>query len=258
MGHHLYQCHHPCDRQGLAMTAQQRWWQWWQRQLASSTVAAVVAGSGVAGQRRRAARQQGSDDKTAAAASLAACIPISKRVLPYENEDWHIPIWKHLITVSIWGLRSSGSLFPYGDHRMETSIDVSPFWYRDCPLPYGNFTLMDPCYHMGIPIWKQGLTHPYMKMINHRFYMGIENFGLHISIWESPYGNRDWRLPISIWGLSSPQPFSMRYPWPFGNLGKNYHTRIINHLVSPFPYVNPCMETGREPKKFAFGDSPFP
>jgi hypothetical protein len=32
--------------------------------------------------------------------------------------------------------------------------------------------------------------------------------------------------------------------------------RIINHLVSPFPYGNPCMERGREMKKIAFGDSP--
>jgi len=30
--------------------------------------------------------------------------------------------------------------------------------------------------------------------------------------------------------------------------------RIINHLVSPFPYGDPRMERGRETKNFPFGD----
>ena len=50
-------------------------------------------------------------------------IPVTIRGSRYGNGDWHITIWKWLITVSIWGLRSSGSLFPYGDQRMETGID---------------------------------------------------------------------------------------------------------------------------------------
>jgi hypothetical protein len=33
---------------------------------------------------------------------------------------------------------------------------------------------MDPSFHMGIPIWERGLTHPHIEMVNHRFHnMGI-------------------------------------------------------------------------------------
>jgi hypothetical protein len=33
------------------------------------------------------------------------------------------------------GIEKSGSSFPYGDHRMETGIDPSPFPYGDYPVP---------------------------------------------------------------------------------------------------------------------------
>ncbi len=74
---------------------------------------------------------------------------------------------------------------------METGVDASPFPYSDCPLLYRDSTLMDFCFHMGIPIWKRGLTHPCMEMVNHCFHTGIEKFRLPVSIWESPYGNGD-------------------------------------------------------------------
>ena len=93
--------------------------------------------------------------------------------------------------VSIWGSRICGSLFPYGDRRMKTGIDASPFPYGDCPLPYGDLTQMDPRYHTGIPIWERGFTYPHMEMVNHRSHMGIEKFMIPISIWGSPYGNGD-------------------------------------------------------------------
>ena len=72
-----------------------------------------------------------------------------------------IPIWKlglthpHIEMVHhcfVRGLKSSGSPFLYGNHCMETGIDVSPFPHGDCLLPYGNSKLMDPRFHMGIPI----------------------------------------------------------------------------------------------------------
>jgi len=96
-----------------------------------------------------------------------------------------------VITVSIWGLRISGFPFSYGDHRMESGIDASPFPYGDCPLPYRDSTQIDPPYHTGIPIWERGLTYPHLEMVNHHFHMGIEKFWLPVSIWGSPYGNGD-------------------------------------------------------------------
>ncbi len=123
------------------------------------------------------------------------CIPISIWVFPYGNGYWHIPIWKRLITVSIWGLKSSGSLFPYGNPRMETGIDTSSFLYGDCPLPYRELKPIYPRFYMGIFMWKQVLTHPHMKMVNHHFHMGSEKFRLLISIWESPYGNGGLTYP---------------------------------------------------------------
>ena len=90
---------------------------------------------------------------------------------------------------------------------METGIDASLFPYRDCLLPYDNLTLMDPSYHMGIPIWKWGLTHPYVIMDNHRFHVGIEKFGLPVSIWESPYGNGDDGSPFPYGDYPVPKPF---------------------------------------------------
>jgi len=61
-------------------------------------------------------------------------IPVTIRGSQYGSGDCHIPIWKWLITVSIWGLKKSLSLFPYGDPRMETGIDASPFPYGDYPV----------------------------------------------------------------------------------------------------------------------------
>jgi hypothetical protein len=56
---------------------------------------------------------------------------------------------------------------------------------------------------------------------------------------------------------ASPFPYG-DYPIsnPFPSGVRDHLLRIINHLVSPFPYGNPRMERGRETKKFAFGDSP--
>ena len=112
-------------------------------------------------------------------------IPVTIWGSRYGKGDRHIPIWKWLITVSIWGLRICGSPFPYGNHHMETGTDASSFPYKNCPLPYGDSTQMDPRYHMGIPTDID--TSPY-GVINH---MGIEYFWLPISIWGSQYRNGD-------------------------------------------------------------------
>jgi len=61
-----------------------------------------------------------------------------------------------LITISIRGFDTNGSPLPYGDPNMGT-----------------------------------GMTYPNIEMVNRRFHMGIENFWLPVSIWGSPYGNRD-------------------------------------------------------------------
>jgi hypothetical protein len=74
---------------------------------------------------------------------------------------------------------------------METGIEVSPIPYGDCPLQYRDLTQTDPRYHLGIPIWERGLTYPHMEMVNHHFRMGFEKFMIPVSIWGSPYGNRD-------------------------------------------------------------------
>jgi hypothetical protein len=61
---------------------------------------------------------------------------------------------------------------PYGDHRMETGIDASPF-------PYGD----------------------------HRYHTGIRHKWIPVTIRGSQYGNRDchnpilkWLITVSIWG----------------------------------------------------------
>ena len=54
-----------------------------------------------------------------------------------------------------------------------------------------NSKQMDPRFHMSIPIWKWGLTHPHMEKVNHCFHMGIEKFRLPVSMWGSPYENGD-------------------------------------------------------------------
>ncbi len=55
----------------------------------------------------------------------------------------------------------------------------------------------------GFPFGNGDLTHPHMETVNHRFQTGNEKILLPISIWKSRYGNRDWRIPVSIWGVSS-------------------------------------------------------
>ena len=133
-------------------------------------------------------------------------IPVTIRRSRYGSGDWDIPIWKWLITVSIWRLRSSGSLFPYGDHHVETGIER-------------------PHFHTGTI---QSLTH-FHKVI--------------LTIWEF---RKKHHMRI-IDHLVSPFPYGNR------NSGKNHHMRIINHLVSPFPYGNPRMERGSETKKLHLG-----
>ena len=51
-------------------------------------------------------------------------------------------------------------------------------------------------------------------------------------------------------------PFPYRdYPIsnPFPSGVRDHLLRIINHLVSPFPCGNPCMERGRETKTLHLG-----
>jgi hypothetical protein len=40
--------------------------------------------------------------------------------LPYRNGDWHIPIWKWNLTITIWGSKTDQSSYQYGDYRTIT------------------------------------------------------------------------------------------------------------------------------------------
>ena len=56
------------------------------------------------------------------------CIPVSIRVFPYGNGDWHITIWKRLPNHRFhMGIEKFRLPVPYGNLRMETGIDGSPF-----------------------------------------------------------------------------------------------------------------------------------
>ncbi len=50
---------------------------------------------------------------------------VSIRGSPYGNRDWHIPIWKWGIPVSIRGFKINESPFLYGDPHMETGLGTS-------------------------------------------------------------------------------------------------------------------------------------
>ena len=75
---------------------------------------------------------------------------------------------------------------------METGIDASPFPYGDYPLPYKDSNQVNPRFHMGIPIWKRGLTHPHFHMGTIQFLTRFHM--MSVTIWEfrkkSPYENK--------------------------------------------------------------------
>ena len=111
----------------------------------------------------------------------------------------YIPIWKWLITVSIGGLRSSGSPFPYGDHRMEMGIDASLF-------PYGDYPVPNPFPMVFVTIWEFRKNH-HMRIINHL----VSLFPyMVIPVWK---GGGRWKIShlgtphnrkvfVTIWGLT--------------------------------------------------------
>ena len=137
-----------------------------------------------------------------------------------------------VITIAIVDL---GDCRPQNPH-MDLWITIWKSWSL---FPYGDLTQMDPLYHAEIPIWEQGLTYPHMERVNHRFHIGIENFWLPISIWGSPYGNGDWRVPVSIRGLSVTK-------------------RGFDANGSPLPYGDPDMGTGIDKSPYGKDYSPFP
>ena len=149
--------------------------------------------------------------------------------IPIWERDCHIPVWKWLITISIWGLKNSwlekgtnGSPLPYGDPDMGTGIAISPYGNGKSPFPYGDWKVHDTRFHMVITVSKRGLMRPC-------FHMGTIKSLTHYH-----------KVFLTIWEFR-----------------KNHHMKIINHLVSPFPYGDPTrMERGRGTKLFPFGDSP--
>jgi hypothetical protein len=62
-------------------------------------------------------------------------LPILIWLSPYGNVDFHIPIWKWGMPVSIWGITINNSLFPYRDPHMEMGIDASQYGNVECPFP---------------------------------------------------------------------------------------------------------------------------
>jgi hypothetical protein len=108
------------------------------------------------------------------------------------------------ITIWIWGSpygnrehnfhmgnKRFSSLFPYSDSHMETGIVTYPYGNGESLFPYGESKDTAPHFHMRIPIWKWGLTHPHMEMGNLCFHMGNLKKQLPVSIQGSPYGNGD-------------------------------------------------------------------
>jgi hypothetical protein len=90
----------------------------------------------------------------------------------------------------------------YGDHRTETGIEASPFPHGDYLLPYRDLKQVNPCFHMGIPIWKWGLTHPHFHMGTIQFLTRFHM--MSVTIWElrkkSPYENKfPFGFTVSIW-----------------------------------------------------------
>ncbi len=140
---------------------------------------------------------------------------------------------------------------------------------------------MAPRFHMGILIWKWGLTFHHMEMETVRFHMGItyrdpymetENdtspygngessfpYGdqmkwLPISIRRSTYGNGDWHVPVSIWGLVESLTVTKQVCAHLGIEGKIPIWEKFPYGDCRFHMVIPL----RKPKKFQFGDSPLP
>jgi hypothetical protein len=141
--------------------------------------------------------------------------------------------------ISIWGITTNNTLFPYRNTHMETGIETSPYGNGEGPFPYGESNEMASCCKTGIPMWKRGLTHPHMEMGSTHFHMGNQKIRLPIFIWESPYRNKDchipiwkWKMPISIWGNTTND--------------------------SLFSYRDPHMETGIESSPYRNGECPFP
>jgi hypothetical protein len=102
---------------------------------------------------------------------------------------------------------------------------------------------MAPRFHRGIPIWKQGLTHPHMEMGYPCFHMGNQMKGLPVSIWGSPQGNRDWHVPVSIQGQVQSLTCSKKELMPIWGLRKkspdeNDFRMGIDVSTWWFPYGN--------------------
>ncbi len=174
-------------------------------------------------------------------------LPVSIKGLPYGNKDWHIPIWKWGMPVSIWGIIRNGSPFPYGNFHMEADIDTSPYGNGNRPFPYGDHIRGSPHGNgeWHIPIWKWGVFLSIWglnKMAPH--------FHTEIPIWKrrltcsrvhmgtGSVTNRYQTEFLPVWGLRKKIPIWECFP--------DGDRRF--HMVIPI----------RKPNKFPFGDSPLP
>jgi hypothetical protein len=106
----------------------------------------------------------------------------SKNMAPHFHMG--IPIWKrglmhpHMEMGNAcfhMGNQENDSLFPYRDLHMEMGIDTSQYGNGESLFPYDESKNTAPHFHMGILIWKQGLTHPHMEIGNAHFHMGNYN-----------------------------------------------------------------------------------
>ncbi len=104
--------------------------------------------------------------------------------------------------------------------------------HMEMGVPHFIWGCANPHFHMGIPIWKWGAIS-----------------------FDCPYGNGDSPFPygdVSIPGQNFWRPKFLVMRWRLVRdpmAGQNY---------SPcFHTKSPHMETGRQTKKFPFGDSPF-
>ncbi len=92
---------------------------------------------------------------------------------PYGNGEWHIPMWKWGVLVSIWWSNEMA-------HRFHMGIPIQKRGLTHPHVHMGTGSVTNPYRTEFVPIWKLRKKSPYGK----NFHMGIA-----VSVWQSPYGN---------------------------------------------------------------------
>ncbi len=121
-----------------------------------------------------------------------------------------VPIWK---------------TFPYGDFFLNSQMGMNSVWewLVTEPFPIWKRGCVNPRFHMGISVWKQGAISfdPHMETRTLHFHMGICHSPFPCGdphMW-SPYENGlfpfpygDVSIPVSIWRFLYGNPYGIGYP----------------------------------------------